>query len=431
MNIKSVIATLPSYPHHIMNVFSGTNSIEEFKQVFKALFSSDDIIDGNENRKYKELLEKTFNSKNMYTFASGRMGFYTILKSMNIEKDDEIIIASYTCVVVPNAIIYSGAKPIYCEVNKFDFNVDATKIEALITDKTKAIYAQHTFGQMCDVLAIKKIADKYNLPVIEDVALSLGAKDGANYAGTIGDFGYFSTDRTKMINTSLGGFVSINNSDYLENFESKYENVEFLNRSFTKKLARTFLIDLVMMHPYLYWLGKFTNPVFRKLGIIKYFLDERKHGKNEITEYPYPSKFSSILAIVGISQIKHLEKNLAYRREIAHYYNSIFKIYSDDYIEDTKNVFLRYSFLIKNRGYWEKRFASKIDLSIWFKTIAVGKDSNFEDIHYTVGQNSKSEFVAEHIFNLPTHQNIEPKRIEKILYELKNSGDIIREESIL
>jgi dTDP-4-amino-4,6-dideoxygalactose transaminase len=132
------------------------------------------------------------------------------------------------------------------------------------------------------------------------------------------------------------------------------------------------------------------------------------------------------LAIIGISQIEHLEKNIEHRREMARYYNDIFTIYSDDYIEDEKNVFLRYSFLINNRDYWEKRFASKIDLSIWFKTIAVGKDDNFEDIHYEIGKNNESEFITKRIFNLPTHQNIKPKRIEKLLYELKNSGDIIR-----
>lgn len=425
MNLKSIIATLPSYPHHIMNVFSGTNNFNEFKQVFKALITNDDVVKGKDNEIYKELLKKTFKSKNIYTFASGRMGFYSILKAMDIEIDDEIIIASYTCVVVPNAIIYSGAKPIYCDVNKFDYNVNVTKIEELITEKTKVIYAQHTFGQMCDIHTIKIIAEKHNLLVIEDVALSLGAKDGQNYAGTIGDFGYFSTDRTKMINTSVGGFVTVNNQKYIDTFEKEYSQVRFIDKSFTKKLARTFLIDLVMMHPSMYWFGKFTNPVLRKLGIVKYFLDERKHNKDEITEYPYPARFSSILAKIGISQIKNLNENLDYRRKLAHFYNGIFEIYSDNYIEDKKNVFLRYSFLVKNRDYWEKRFASKIDLSIWFKTIAVGKDNNFEDIYYSIGQNSESEFIIKHIFNLPTHKNIEPKRIKKLLYELKNSGDII------
>ncbi len=425
MNLKSIIATLPSYPHHIMNVFSGTNSFDEFKKVFKALFSKSDIVNGEKNQNYRSLLQKTFRSKQIYTFASGRMGFYSILKSLGIAKDDEIIIASYTCVVVPNAIIYSGAKPIYCDINRYDFNVDVNKIEALITDKTKVIYAQHTFGQMCDVHAIKKIAQRHNIPVIEDVALSLGAKDGEYYAGTIGDFGYFSTDRTKMINTSLGGFVSVNNPKYIETFEKEYAQVPYLSHTFSKKLARTFLIDLVMMHPRLYWLGKFTNPVFRKLGIVKYFLDERKHDKNQIIDYPYPARFSSILAIIGISQLTHLEDNLQHRRKIAKYYNNIFNVYPELYMNDKKNVFLRYSFLIENRDHWEKYFAQKIDLSIWFKTIAVGKDEHFEDIHYSDGQNSESEFVAKHIFNLPTHLNIEPERLEILLIALRDSGDII------
>jgi dTDP-4-amino-4,6-dideoxygalactose transaminase len=408
-----------------MNVYSGTNSFSEFKEVFKSLLSGKDIVKGSDLAVYEELLKSSFKSDAIYTFASGRMGFYTILRSMGIEKDDEIIIPSYTCVVVPNAILYSGAKPIYCDVSRFDFNIDITKIEELITDKTKAIYAQHTFGQMCDINEIKKIADRYNLPVIEDVALSLGAKDGDKYAGTIGDFGYFSTDRTKIINTSLGGIVSINNPKYIDKFNSEYKDIPYLSRSFTKKLARTFLIDLVMMHPYLYWLGRFTNPLFRKLGIVKYFLDERKHNKDEIVEYPYPAKFSNILAKIGISQIESLDKNLQHRREVAHYYNSIFGIYTDEYIDNSRNVHIRYSFLINNREYWEKRFSSKIDLSIWFKTVAVGKDDKFEEINYTVGSNRESEFIAKHIFNLPTHNNISPKRIENLLYELKNSGDII------
>ena len=426
MNLKNIISSLPSYPHKIMNVFSGTNSFDEFKQVLKALLFDKDIVASKNNSKYIKTLQNKFNAHHVYTFASGRMGFYTILKSLGIKKGDEIIIASYTCVVVPNAIIYTGAKPIYCDINKLDFNIDVNKIEALITTKTKAIYAQHTFGQMCDIDAIKQIANKYNLPVIEDVALSLGAKTNQSYAGTIGDFGYFSTDRTKIINTSVGGFVFVNNQKYLENFETIYQNISYLDKSFTKKLAITFLIDLLMMHPNMYWLGKFTNPLFRKFGIIKYFLDEQKHNKSDITEYPYPAKFSSILALVGISQINNLENNLTHRKKLAKYYNDILQIYPESYINSEKNVFLRYSFLVKNRDYWQKKFSSKIDLSIWFTTIAQGKNSNFEEIHYTVGQNQTSEFVAKRIFNLPTHQKIDPTKIKKLLLELKNSKDIIK-----
>ena len=90
------------------------------------------------------------------------------------------------------------------------------------------IYAQHTFGQMCDINSIQELAKKYKLIVVEDAAGALGSEQGKQYAGTIGDFGYFSTDRTKVINTGLGGIVSVNNEKYIKSFNENYRKTPFL-----------------------------------------------------------------------------------------------------------------------------------------------------------------------------------------------------------
>jgi dTDP-4-amino-4,6-dideoxygalactose transaminase len=413
-----------------MNVFSGTNSIEEIKTVLRTLKSTS-IVEGKDIEAYHARLQNSLGSKKIYTFASGRMGFYSILKSIDIKEDDEIIIPSYTCIVVPNAILYSGAKPIYCDIGKDDFNIDVSKIKSLITPKTKILYAQHTFGQMCDITAIIELAHKYNLIVIEDAALALGAKLNGKFAGTIGDFGYYSTDRSKVINTGLGGIVSINNAKFIKEFEKYYLQIPYLDQKTTKKIALTFLINLVTLNPYLYWIGKFVNAVLTKLRLMTYFLDEAKVYKKSITEYPYPAKLSNILANIGISQINNLNLNIKNRKEIVKYYNAILQIYTDDYVNHNKNIFLRYSFLIKNRDYWENRFASQIDLSIWFKTVASGRYNNFEEIYYAEGSNQISEYVCDHIFNLPTHHQLKPEKLKKLLLELKNSGDIITKEKVL
>jgi len=431
MHIKKTFSYLPSYPHYKMNIFSGTNSFYELKINSKALISSKDIVESKDTQNYKELISQRLNSQDIYTFASGRMGFYTILKSIGIQNGDEVIIPSFTCIVVPNAILYSGAKPIYCDIRKDDFNIDVSKIEELITSKTKVLYAQHTFGQMCDIDTIKKIAKKYNLLVIEDTALALGAKLEKRYAGTIGDFGYFSTDRSKVINTGLGGIVSVNNKQYLKKFDALYSDIPYLSRSMTKKIAQTFIMNLLTLHPYTYWLGKFINVILSKLKMMHYLLDEPFIKKEQIKEYPYPAKLSSLLAQIGISQFQRLDENLKNRKRVAHYYNSIFNIYTKEYMQSDANIFLRYSFLVKNRDYWESRFASKIDLSIWFKTIASGRNDNFEEIDYRVGSNKISEYICNHIFNLPTHNQIKPEKLKKLLQELKNSGDIITKERIL
>ncbi len=431
MNIKKIGNYLPSYPHYKMNIFSGTNTFNEINNIFKRLFFKNDIVNSGYIQKYESVISQKIKSKYIYTFASGRMGFYTILKAIDIQKDDEVIIPSFTCIVVPNAILYTGAKPLYCDIKDDDFNIDVSKIEQCITQKTKIIYAQHTFGQMCDIKAIKEIAKKHNLIVIEDVALALGAKLENEFAGTIGDFGYFSTDRSKVINTGLGGIVSINNETYLKKFDEIYSDIPYLSDSMTKKIAKTFVLNVITLNPYFYWLGKFLNAVLSKLKLMTYFLDEPFTQKKDIIKYPYPAKLSSIFAEIGISQIGLLDSNIENRRKIAKHYNDILGIYTDEYIKNSKNIFLRYSFLVKNRDYWEKRFSSKIDLSIWFKTIASGRIDNFKEINYKVGSNKVSEYVCEHIFNLPTHNQIKPEKLKKLLYELKNSGDIITKERVL
>ena len=429
--IKKVVNYLPSYPHYKMNVFSGTNSFEEMKSVFKKFWNKENLVSGSALESYCKLLKTTLNSEKIYTFASGRMGFYSILKTIGIKEEDEIIIPSYTCIVVPNAILYSRAKPIYCDINKNDFNIDISQIEKLITPKTKVLYAQHTFGQMCDVEAIVQLAKKYNLIVVEDTALAIGASKDGKFAGTIGDFGYYSTDRSKVINTGLGGIVSVNNGKYIQKFEDYYTQLPFIDESYTKKIAYTFVLNLITLNPYIYWLGKFTNAVLSKLKLLTYFLDEPFHKLEEIKSYPYPAKLSNILANIGISQIKNLDNNLKNRKNIVKYYNEILNIYTDKYISSNENIFLRYGFLVNNRDDWEKRFSSKIDLSIWFKTIASGKNDNFEEINYKLGTNETSEYVCEHIFNLPTHNKIRPEKLKNLLIDLKNSGDIITQEKIL
>lgn len=430
MNIKRIFNYLPSYPHYKMNVFSGTNTFDEVKNILKKLVFKNDIANSEDIQQYELIISQTIKSKNIYTFASGRMGFYTILKAINIQQDDEVIIPSFTCIVVPNAILYSGAKPIYCDIKDDDFNIDISKIEQLITPKTKVLYAQHTFGQMCDIKAIKQIAQKYNLTVVEDAALALGAKLEDKYAGTIGDFGYFSTDRSKVVNTGLGGIVSVNNEKYLKNFDEIYKEVPYLDTNMTNKIAKTFIFNIITLNPHFYWFGKFLNAVLSKLKLMTYFLDEPFTKKKDISSYPYPAKLSSVLASVGASQFNLLSDNLNNRKQTTNYYNDILNIYTKEYMQDDKNIFLRYSFLVKNRDYWEERFSSKIDLSIWFKTIASGRNDNFEEIGYKLETNQVSEYVCVHIFNLPTHNQLKPQQLKKLLYELKNSGDIITKEQI-
>ena len=110
----------------------------------------------------------------VYTLFKGRVALYVILKAMGVSPGDEVIMPAYTCVVVPNAVLYFGAQPVYVDVNKETFNIDPTKSEAAITKNTRVVMAQNTFDLSSEIAGIRGIADKHGIAVVEDCAHGFG-----------------------------------------------------------------------------------------------------------------------------------------------------------------------------------------------------------------------------------------------------------------
>ncbi len=165
--------------------------------------------------KNPKLLEEKFckylGSRSAISFDSGRSGFYAILKCLGIKDYDEIILQAFTTVALPNAIIWCGAKPIFADIDERSYNIDPGKIEEKITERTKAIVIQHTFGNPAEVDKILEIAKKHNLFVVEDCAHSLGAEYNGKPTGTFGDASFFSFGRDKVISSVAGGMVITEN----------------------------------------------------------------------------------------------------------------------------------------------------------------------------------------------------------------------------
>jgi dTDP-4-amino-4,6-dideoxygalactose transaminase len=146
----------------------------------------------------------------------------------NISNDDEVIIPSYTFVSTALAFIRQGAKVIFVDSYDNNPNIDADKIEALITSKTKAIVPVHYAGIACDMEKIMTLAEKYNLIVIEDAAQAIDSfytfSNGTKKAlGTIGQLSAFSFHETKNIIAGEGGMLGINDEKYIDRAEIIWE----------------------------------------------------------------------------------------------------------------------------------------------------------------------------------------------------------------
>lgn len=184
------------------------------------------------NGKYTKLCQDFFENKYGFkkclltTSCTDALEMCAILA--NIEKDDEVIVPSYTFVSTALAFVRQGAKIIFADSNSNNPNIDVDKLESLITPRTKAIVPVHYAGIACDLEAILNLANKYNLLVIEDAAQAIDSyynfKDGTRKAlGSIGHLSAFSFHETKNIISGEGGMLAINDEKFINRAEIIWE----------------------------------------------------------------------------------------------------------------------------------------------------------------------------------------------------------------
>lgn len=382
------------------NIFEGTNLWSEWRRAWlnwlKGHYIDEAII-----TTYEKQFAAVCDARYAFSFGAGRMAFYAILEALEIGEGDEVIIPAYTCVVVPNAILYRGAKPIYIDIRLDDFNIDTSLIEVAITSRTKALYAQHTFGYPCDVDRIKAIASKYRLPVIEDAAHALGMRYRGRIAGSLTEVSFFTTDHSKIINTHLGGMAVTNDDVLAAKLKGIQSRSPFPAKRIMRKQLQTFLAEHVLFQPSFLSVGRKIFSILYRLHLFFYFHDELTTLKPE----GYPCRMSSAQANIGISQLQHLEKNIAHRRKIANYLENRIGWYKNGKYRDDA-VWLRYSFLTRDRAALEKKLSAIFDLGIWFTSVVQGRDLELEKVGYCIGSCPNAEYASKHIFNFPTHPRI-------------------------
>jgi len=145
--------------------------------------------------------------------CNGTVALHLALVALGIGKGDEVIIPNFTMIASAFAVCYTGAKPVFVEADKDTWNIDVNKIEEKITTKTKAIMPVHIFGNMCNMDAIKKIAQKNNLFILEDAAEAHGSEYKGKKSGSFSDIAAFSFYANKNITTGEGGMVITNNEE--------------------------------------------------------------------------------------------------------------------------------------------------------------------------------------------------------------------------
>ena len=175
--------------------------------------------DGGYTRKCSQWMEDNFGCQKVLLTPSCTDALDLAAMLVDIQPGDEVIMPSFTFTSSANAFVLRGAKIVFVDIRPDTMNIDEQKIEAAITDKTKAIVAVHYAGVACEMKAIMAIADKHGIFVIEDAAQGVDAKYGDKYLGTIGHLGCYSFHETKNYTCGEGGALVVNDPQFIKRAE--------------------------------------------------------------------------------------------------------------------------------------------------------------------------------------------------------------------
>ena len=250
---------------------------------------------------FEKKFSKFIGMKYCIAVSSGSAALDVAVKSLNLKKKDEVIMCNFTIVSNVLSIIRQSAKPVLVDCNLDDWNINIEQLKSKITKKTKAIMISHIYGFPVDMLEIKKISKKFNIPVIEDAAEMIGNKIGKQYCGSFGDISIFSFYANKHITTGEGGMICTNNKEIFQK-ASGLKNLCFgkINRFNHYDIGWNYRMTSLQAALGLSQLNRIKRIVKIKHKIGNYYYKNLKYEKKIILKKPQHNGLKNIYWVVGV-----------------------------------------------------------------------------------------------------------------------------------
>ena len=351
----------------------GDEEIENVVEVLK----SGMIAQGPKVEEFEQKFAEWVGAKYGIAVNSGTAALHVALLSCGIGEGDEVITTPFTFIASGNSILYTGAKPVFADIDLKTYTLDPSSIESLITENTKAILPVQLYGQSADMDEINEIAEKYGLIVIEDAAQAHGATCNGKKVGSMGDMSCFSFYPTKNMTTSEGGIITTDDEDLAENAK-----------------------------------------VFRAHGAsVRYHHDE----------IGYNFRMTDISAAIGLAQLDKIDEFNDKRIANAAYLNEGLKdvdgIVTPYCAPDSRHVYHQYTIRVE-----------KGDRDDWVESInefGVGTGIHYpiplynQPIYKTLGIEGycpNAELAADNVISLPVHPSLTKEDLDLVIEAVKRAS---------
>lgn len=376
------------------------------KTIFKPMYWRQ----GSSSKNLSNKLKKLLNQDHCWLFNLGRNALQVGLQAFELKPTDEVLCQAFTCVAVPNAINWAGAKPIFVDTIKNGFNLNPKDLAKKITKNSKALIIQHTFGQPDDINQIKAICKKHHLFLIEDCAHALGANYQDKPVGSFGDLTMLSFGRDKIISSVFGGALLTKNKKLADKINKTYQSLNYPPYFWIlKQLLHPIITSFIK--PLYFSLGKYLMFLYQKTGLLTWpVLTSEKKNQSGFKTQKMPNALS-VLANYQFNKLATLNKQ---RQKIAKLYHQIFQVRNLEY-----SPLLRYPLLVDHPEKIIKQAKKQqILLGDWYRPVIAPKGVDLKKANYQQGSCPNAEAVSKKVINLPTLiTETQAKQVFKLIYD--------------
>ena len=364
----------------------------------------------------EEWFKDYFGVKTTVSFNAGRSALLAILEGFELPQDSEVMLQAFTCVAVPNSVIWAGLKPVYVDIDK-SLNLDIGDAKRKITPKTRIVIVQHTFGVPADMDKVIKFCKQQNLLLIEDCAHALGAKYKGKLAGTFGSAAFFSFGRDKIVSSVFGGMATLNQGSKINNqkLNSYHEKLPYPGYFWIgQQLLHPLISQLALSLYNVLNIGKGMLWLAQRLRLLSFpvYPEEKK----SIQPHEFPKRYPNALALLLLNQLKKLEVMNVRRQEIAEMYRNKLKSAQHVLPENVAGAMnMRFNVLTpRAEELWNKAKTRGMILGNWYQHVIDPSGVNLRKVNYIPGSCPNAERIAKESLNLPTYPSITDKQIEEI-----------------
>ena len=366
---------------------------------------------------YEEFVESFFGVGKAIAFWKGRIAFYAILKAMGIGPGDEVIIPGYTCVMVPGPVIYTGAKPIYADIEPNCYGVNPDEITRKITPRTKAILVQHTYGLPGAVKEIRRIADQHGIALIEDCCHTFGGRWDGQLLGTFGKAAFFSGQWNKPFYTGLGGLALVHDEELARRVKAEQARYPAPSRKAAFMLASQLLVYETIVYP---TTTAMLTRMFRWMTQKGWVVGSSNKAEFDVVTPPnYALSAIPVQCRWGRRQLIRIQANIAHRFKTAErYFEELPKLgYTVPRLPAGADMpILRFPLRVANKDEALAKAADYgVEIGSWFECPLHPKETDQAAFGYRDGDCPVAEKAAREVVNLPTHRRVSARDIERTL----------------